>query len=207
MSETGDKQKTKKKRRRSYTWEELTAMKRRAWIFTLNGSQEEIESFVIPESVTFPREKSAPAVTYCKYAHEIGEHGNHHIQGYVVFDIRQRVSAVSTICGFRKPHVEPREGTHEQAKEYAGASDKSGQVINVVELGSDVSLRTGFRTVSRRSDESLFSEIRALVDNGAEEFELWQRYGAFMCRNFRGVREYIKLIQLRGGIPYGVRDE
>lgn len=75
------------------------------WVFTINN----------PDEYQIPREWE-DVVKYCIWQAEVGEQGTEHLQGYVVFNGRMRLSQLKLLNGVA--HWEGREGTHDQAKHY-----------------------------------------------------------------------------------------
>jgi hypothetical protein len=85
-------------------------IRQRAWVFTLNNPPGD---FCLKDD----------SIRYAKYALEIGESGTPHIQGYVVFKDSQRFSRLRNLIvklAGKAPHVEPRRGTHIEARDYVG---------------------------------------------------------------------------------------
>jgi len=61
-------------------------------------------------------------VTYLVFQPEVGANGNRHLQGYIAFSARKRMSTVKNLIG-GNPHVEVTRGTPEQADEYCTKED------------------------------------------------------------------------------------
>lgn len=79
------------------------------WVFTLNN----------PADNELP--SAWPGVTYAVWQREKGESGTEHLQGYVIFEKKLRLTTVKKFD--RHAHWEARRGNHEQAKSYATKED------------------------------------------------------------------------------------
>lgn len=77
----------------------------RYWCYTLNNPTMDEESDV-PDILS----------SYHIWAHEVGEQGTPHIQGYVEFDNRKELTAVKRLLP--SAHWEPRRGSQEEARWY-----------------------------------------------------------------------------------------
>lgn len=75
------------------------------WMFTINNPEADLE---------FDR----LGVEYAIWQKEKGKEGTLHFQGYICFESRKRGSEVKKLAPFTRAHLEPRQGTHEQAKKY-----------------------------------------------------------------------------------------
>jgi len=93
------------------------SLRSRGWCFTLNNPIDGDEEHIF----------AAPA-RYVTFGREVGQHGTPHLQGYIHFDHPQRLQGVKAMLP-RNPHLEPRNGTCDQAIAYC---QKDG---NYVERG------------------------------------------------------------------------
>lgn len=81
------------------------------WCFTVNNYTDDQEETVC-------QLLASPEVSYGVYGRETGTQGTPHLQGFVIFKTRLRLSSVSTAFGQIHPHLEPARGTSEQASVY-----------------------------------------------------------------------------------------
>lgn len=90
-------------------------MRSRSFVFTCNNYTDESEARV-----------SMLGAQYHVYGKEVGEAGTPHLQGYVYFKTQRAINSLKKkLPGF---HLEPRRGTHEQAREYC---IKDGDFVEV----------------------------------------------------------------------------
>lgn len=89
----------------------------KAFVFTFQNVPNEvsdINAYFKPEA----------KVKYAVWQHEKGEEtGKEHVQMYGMFEKAHRYTAFQRLCGDLHPHVEVREGTHEQAEKYCSKLD------------------------------------------------------------------------------------
>ncbi len=81
----------------------------RYWVYTINHPTPEDEE-------QLGKAYSKDVVTYGGQAHEIGEQGTPHLQGFVVFKTKQRLTAVKKY--FTRAHLEPMNGKIEDSVKY-----------------------------------------------------------------------------------------
>lgn len=135
---------------------------------------------------------------WAKVALEVGEGGLYHLQGYLAFPHydnkdakRVRGSVVrKMLSSFGmgiSPEVHRRRGSHIQASEYVGNTEKSGKVFWVFEFGNDERLGQGSQGKLLSKHDFEASDILTEILAGASKRELWLRHWGFMVRNFRGV--------------------
>lgn len=133
----------------------------RFWCFTLNNPSDEEEKDVVgchPE-----------VATYLCYGREVGEGGTPHLQGYVEFCTRIRLTAAKKVPGFERAHLEPRKGSQDQAIRYCG---KDGTLFE-----------HGVKCESHQGKRCDLDEVRKSIDEGLHEiaiaenhFGAWVRY-------------------------------
>jgi len=157
------------------------------WCFTLNNPVIEDE----PPNIW-------PDVDYVIWQHERGENGTEHIQGYVCFSKRMRLSNCRESCSARA-HWEPRNGTHTEAKHYcmkpvAGCDCKHcvaavGQRLDGFwEHGDDSAIAEG---QGQRSD---LLACKALIDAGKTEAIVAQEHFGTWARHYKAFERYRKLV-------------
>lgn len=120
------------------------------WCFTINNYNEDD---VTALSSLHPSEAS-----YIIFGRERGENGTPHLQGYIEFVKRERLTSIKKIPSLSRAHLEPRRGTPEAAAEYCR---KDGEVVELGECSRDGG-QLGDRLV----------EARALALTGAPESDL-----------------------------------
>lgn len=83
------------------------------WVFTYNNyTQDDLDRL---SSIGGNLERSG--IAYLVYGREVGESGTPHLQGYVIFNSRRRLTSLRTIIGERG-HYEVSRGTPLQASDY-----------------------------------------------------------------------------------------
>lgn len=169
------------------------------WCFTLNNPTP-AEILKIDELST-PERRVDEGVFFLVYGRELGEAGTPHLQGYIEFRARKRLSAAKKAVGERA-HLEPRRGTFWEAYEYCVKDGDFEQYGRPVDDDDSRTERRGKRTDLER--------VRTLIVSGAEEKEIadahfgsWVRYRksfdayAELCRT-REERPHLKVILLHG---------
>lgn len=141
------------------------------WCFTINN----------------PTQADAPeaweGVLYLVYQEEVGADGHTpHLQGYVAFHQRKRLSTVKRLNA--RAHWEVRRGTHAEAKAYCMKEDTRAPGKAPVEIGSDESLgaqgkRNDLLSFKRAMDEKKTEREIAEDD---ELFPVWAKYGRVFDR-------------------------
>ena len=161
------------------------------WILTIPCQG----SFADDETVKrwFTKHVEAGRFEYVKFAHEIGEKTEyHHIQAYVVFDRQVTFDRVKGLFP-KKTHIEPRFGSHLEAKDYIGNEAKSGSVVWCLELGSDESIpdKQGARSDVNKTDKSLMA-LQQQILAGVPEKDLWLNPETFpvMVKYYRGLQAF-----------------
>lgn len=148
------------------------------WVFTLNNyTQEEEDHLVNLDNESF---------SYLVFGRERGESGTPHLQGFIVFNTRKRITQLKQLLGDRY-HFESARGTSKQAADYC---KKDG---DFVERGdTDVGGQSG-SGAGRRNDWDDFKEWLKAADSRpsdrdvAEEWPtLFGRYPT-ACRSFRDI--------------------
>lgn len=108
-------------------------MARRAWIFTINNPTSSSSGEYL-KLLTLPVE-----IQYLVYQAEKGDSGTPHYQGYLILKDRTTLRAtkakIAALFGvdIDRPHLEPRRGTHDQAKAYC--TKQETRISEPVELG------------------------------------------------------------------------
>lgn len=120
---------------------------------------------------------------YAIWQKEVGESGTPHLQMYLAYESPVRHSRMRTLlpgC-----HIEPRHGSHKQAKTYCSKLDS--RVEGPYEYGDDTTIAN---SQGQRSD--LIGAKRAIED-GASVLELFDSHFGTMVRYGRGMKEYKRL--------------
>lgn len=140
------------------------------WCWTANNPPEDVSALADMEGVQF-----------MVYQKEVGENGTPHLQGYVVFRVRRRLSQVRNLF-FQVlnsyPHFEKRKGTHDQAKDYCTKDDTRAPGCAPVFVGNDAGLggqgkRNDLLSMKRALDEGK-SELE--IAESDETFSVWAKY-------------------------------
>nr|UBJ25968.1 replication-associated protein [Red panda feces-associated circular DNA virus 7] len=140
------------------------------WCFTLNNPQEWPIDFT-----------TWSGVSYAVHQREHGSTGTPHLQGYVEFAQRQRLTQVRRLL--RGAHWETRQGPRENAREYC--MKEEGRLEGPWEYGEFSS-----QTQGRRTD---LLQVKTLLDTGAKESEVASEHFEVWCRYYRAFREYRRL--------------
>lgn len=99
------------------------------WCFTINNYT--VEEFEQIKGISN---------AYMVIGQEVGKEGTSHLQGFIQFNCRKRLSTVKKIPGFERAHLEGRRGTPTEAATYC---KKDGKYY---EQGTLVESRQGQRT-------------------------------------------------------------
>ncbi|AWO14232.1 replication-associated protein, partial [Porcine circovirus 3] len=143
------------------------------WCFTINNwTPTEWESIV---------ECGGSIARYLIIGKEVGKSGTPHLQGYVNFKNKRRLSSVKRIPGFGRAHLEPARGSHKEASEYC---KKEGDYL---EIGEDSSSGT-------RSD--LQAAARILTETSGNLTEVAEKMPAVFIRYGRGLRDFCGVMGL-----------
>lgn len=135
------------------------------WCFTLNNYTNE-EEVSIQNAYT----NDVNHISYLVYGREVGENGTRHLQGYVEFSQRLRITQVKRVLGQRL-HLEKRLGNASQADEYC---KKDGDFVTYGEISVSVQ---GQRRDLHSLHESLVNNrpLRYIADEHFSSFIRYQR--------------------------------
>lgn len=147
----------------------------RLWCFTLNNPTQCLDASTWPDC------------TYCVYQPEIGESNTYHFQGYVEFSTRKRRNEVTNIPDLIGAHVEPKvkESTRAQARFYCMDPSKISPNEEIYEYGVWIPDQQG-----ARND---IIAMKALIDSGGSEREVYDQYPQLYMRYQRGIVAAMKL--------------
>lgn len=132
----------------------------RNWVWTLNNPQ--VDAATLLASLS-----DLPRFRYAIFSLEEGESGTPHYQGYIEYNCVVRFNTVRANFSPHVPHIEPRRGTRDQARDYCRKPD--GHVAGPYEAG--VWAEAGFRTDLESITTQLLqhrSLKQAALDNPAE---------------------------------------
>lgn len=121
-------------------------------------------------------------VSYCVYQQEIGEKGTPHIQGYLELKKRLTMSSLKSKLG-STIHFENRRGTQAEAIAYCMKEDTRMPGTEPIELG----------TRKKRANETkgpLIRQLKAMIDAGATNKEMWEENFEGMSKHYRAITEY-----------------
>jgi hypothetical protein len=145
------------------------------WCFTINNPGEIDGEYDIP--------RFWPDVRYCIWQAEVGASGTEHLQGYVAFFSKKRLSALKKLSP--EAHWEIRRGTHQQAKAYC--MKKDNPVDGPWEIGSEEGIPKG---PGARTD---IDALKVDMDAGMSLPDLALNHTALFLRYDRGIRNYLAL--------------
>lgn len=140
------------------------------WVFTINNPSDDFEPQVVVEDFK-----------YMVFQYEMGERQTVHIQGYVVFGSRKRLSAVRSSFAPLNPHLEVRRGSHSEAKGYCSKADT--RVAGPYEFGDDSGIPEGGR--GSRSD---LKGVMDMIKGGVCDREIAEKYPGDWLRYFKGIQ-------------------
>jgi len=126
-----------------------------------------------------------PGITYAAWQHEKGEEGTDHIQGYIVFDKKTRLSALKKLDHGRG-HWEVRRGTHAEAKTYC--TKEESRVEGPWFLGTDANVKE--KAQGKRSD---LDAVKAAIDEGRDEGYLVENYFGDCAKYFKFFQQYKRM--------------
>lgn len=139
----------------------------RYYVFTINNYSS-VEEEALSNAVGIP---GGP--TYVIYGREIGSCGTPHLQGYVEFPKRIRLSSIKAVPGFERAHLERRRGKQHEAISYC---KKDG---DFVEFGTAVVSKQG-----RRAD---LERVADAIREGVTVGDLWRDFTTSMIRYSKGI--------------------
>lgn len=152
------------------------------WMFTLNNPTEQ-NLIDLMDIVKALNNGGHPKVKFIAFQEEEGENGTHHVQGYMILKRRTRMQAAKDVLP-SEPHMEMRQGSHQQAKDYCTKERSRCHGTEPVVAGEEP--RPGARSDLVR--------VKAMLDAGHKEAEIadeyfgqWVRYHKAFQR-YRGIR-------------------
>lgn len=140
------------------------------WCFTDNNP-----TYDPAELPVHPKEK------YVSWQLEEGEEGTKHVQGYVEFNTRQRLSGLKK--WLVSAHFETRKGTAEQARDYTRKEDSRKE--GPWERGEWVPMQAGQRTD--------LEDCAAYCAEGATEAEVIEKFPNVFAKHQHFIRYHVKL--------------
>ncbi|AIF76248.1 Rep [Bat associated circovirus 8] len=145
------------------------------WCFTLNNWTE--EEYGLIESTCRSLAK------YLIIGKEVGESGTPHLQGFVNFKKKLRLSALKSLPGFTRAHVESARGTDVENQKYCR---KQGAYL---EIGVPS---------SRGKSSTLTEAVATLQQNNGDLRAVAQMYPEVYIRHGRGLKDYVMTAGLVG---------
>jgi hypothetical protein len=109
----------------------------------------------------------------CRYAvvgKEVGESGTPHLQGYVQFTQRYRLTGVAKLAGFARAHLAVSRGTPEQAADYC---KKDGDIAFEFGSISHQGQRTDLAEIKEQLDEGV--PMRTIAESNFSKYLLYRK--------------------------------
>lgn len=155
-----------------------TNVKTKQWCFTLNNFGVDDVLFLRSEG------RSLEHLSYLIFGRETGEEGTRHLQGYVAFTNRKRLSTVKKLLP--RAHWEKTKGTAKEASEYC-KKDRDFEEFGELPRGQ-----------GNRSD---LDTIRRKIESGMDEKELASEHFNQWVQYRRSFVEYRRLCLPRRTMP------
>ena len=150
----------------------------RRWCFTVNNPERVLDDMWV---LLMPY--LWPSCTYCVYQLEQGEQATPHFQGYAEFDNAKTLSAVKKLEGLERAHFEVAKASAEENLAYCTKPEDridGPWVFGAPKAGQ-----------GKRTDLEM---VKADIDAGAPEEDLWSDHFAPMTRYYKAFREYKRVI-------------
>lgn len=138
------------------------------WCFTVNNWTE--EEYGLISSL---REDT---VKYLIIAKEVGESGTPHLQGFVNFKKKRRLSTVKKLPGFTRAHVEVAKGSDSQNQAYCRKQKVYLEIGCPQRQGKSSALQEALKTLQENK-----GDLRSVAESFPEVF----------VRHGRGLRDYV----------------
>jgi len=124
---------------------------------------------------------------------EVGTFGTRHLQGYLVTKVNPRNKNGFTLKWVKdafgtKSHFEVRRGTHDQAVAYANKTDS--RVAGPWTVGEWVSNEEKQEGLGQRTKKATLTDVKADIDAGCTDAELWARHTSSMLRYANAFDKY-----------------
>lgn len=156
-------------------------MTSRAWIFVVNIRDESlIEEKLLHLQAVIEEAIEEGKIRFCVFQHE--RVNCDHFQGYIVFKSPVRMTGVKKIVG-QTAHVEVRNGSHDQAKEYCTKEDT--RVAGPWTYGDEKECGQG-----KRND---LNELKKALDAGKREVEIADEMFSVWVRSYKAIERYKRL--------------
>jgi hypothetical protein len=153
----------------------------RGWFFTINGSETDVEEWdaELHTRVDSINEGGDALVRCLAWQPEIGENGNHHLQGCLQTKRPARLSAVkSWLPG--QAHLQVRRGTWAQAKRYCTKVDTRKPGALPMVCGDE----------PRQGARNDLVSIKERIDSGAKEAEIAEEFFGQWVRYYKAFNRY-----------------
>lgn len=144
----------------------------RKWCFTLNN-------YVPEEEDKLKNWFDQGKITYIVYGHEVGASGTPHLQGFVYFKAKQRMSALKKVI--KRAHIEQAKGTIYDNYRYC---TKDGQ--GVVEFG----------TKPQQGNRTDLASFKDAIKSGASDMDLADNFTNACCK-FPKFIEFVRHAKLK----------
>lgn len=124
-------------------------------------------------------------VRYCVYQHEIcPETGREHLQGYIEFTKSIRLSAVKALFGDQTMHLEKRQGSRDQARDYCIKDATRKPETEVFQFGN--------YEISPGSRNDL-NEVYELIKQGKRKYEILEAFPNVYMKYSNGIEKAISI--------------
>lgn len=133
------------------------------WCFTYNN-------YVLEQIPILEQTLRNAGATYYVFGREVGESGTRHLQGYIEFSKRLRLSQLKSLIPIPSIHYELRRGNAVQASDYCKKED-----VEPIEWGSISVCRRGQRSDLEALHEALQART-SILDISDEHFNSFIRY-------------------------------
>lgn len=137
---------------------------------------------------------NAGDVSFVVWQKEKGASGTIHLQGYFVVTQKTKSKAGYTMSWcikniYAKMSVQPRMGTHEQAVAYCTKTET--RVSGPWTMGTHMEAQAAQRAaIGERRVKSTLTDVKADIDNGVSEEELWNKHFGSMLRYEKNFKSY-----------------
>lgn len=139
------------------------------WCFTWNDADDKMTHEDIMALL-------APHCDYVTFQEEKGAEGTKHYQGYAEFAKVQRPSSLAKITAPHKPHWEKRQGTRDQAREYARKEDTRVAIEGRDSGPWEGGEKPWSKKVGNQGERKDLNKIALMVKEGATDQQVFEEH-------------------------------